>query len=58
MSMKDIAQEIKLVFEYLSLLGIDSEFEHKIVSRIIKGEGSLFNDNNLLHLAQEYISLR
>lgn len=57
MSMKDIAQEIKLVFEYLSLLGIDSEFEHKIVSRIIKGEGSLFNDNNLLHLAQEYISL-
>lgn len=56
MGMDVIAKEIKAVFDYLALLGVDAEFEHKIVSRIIKGEGALFGDKDLLHLAQEYIS--
>ncbi|MGY3805302.1 calcium-binding protein [Pigmentibacter ruber] len=57
MPMSEVAQEVKLVFDYLSALGIDSEFEQKVVSRIIKGEGALFGDKNLLTLAQDYITI-
>ncbi|WGL60613.1 hypothetical protein QEJ31_03225 [Pigmentibacter sp. JX0631] len=57
MPMTEVAREVKFVFDYLSALGIESEFEQKIVSRIIKGEGALLGDKNLLNLAQDYITI-
>lgn len=57
MPMSEVAQEVKLVFDYLSSLGIEHEFEQKILSKIIKGEGALFGDKNLLNLAHDYITI-
>jgi hypothetical protein len=56
MSTKELAKEVKTIFDYLEIIDLSNEMDEKILSRILKGEGALF-EKNILHLAKEYIKI-
>ncbi|APJ03098.1 calcium-binding protein [Silvanigrella aquatica] len=52
----DLAREIKYIFDYTDILGVSEQLEQKIVSRIVKGDGSLL-DKGILEKAHDYIQV-
>ena len=56
LSPKELAKEIKAIFDYSDILGFSDDLERKLLSRIIKGEGSLL-DKGMLEKAIDYIKI-
>jgi Ca2+-binding RTX toxin-like protein len=53
---KELAKEIKGIFDFSDILGFSDDLERKILSRIIKGEGSLL-DKGMLEKAVDYVKV-
>lgn len=56
LSTEELASEINSIFDYSDVLGFSDELEKKLLSRIIKGEGSLF-DEVMLNKAKDYVKI-
>ena len=56
MTTKELSKEIKGIFNYADILGFSDDLERKILSKIIKGDGSIL-DKGILEKAKDYIQI-